>query len=227
MPSSCLLPKPSEVHRVLSFHTHSGKTKSHISSLHPDIAAQVMYRRLHTGVRRLNKLPRLTSDAPDNLERASPTSLPHSITANAKRLPHRESRYEESRPGRLIHGDIAGPFVSSAVGHYQYLLVLIDDHTRFKFAFPLVHRRDAPSRIREFIASFNSYASRSGSSAQPIATLHTDGAGEFTSDKFRNDLADLLVHKTESPPEVHALNGVAERAILSIFSHVPVSYTHL
>ena len=26
--------------------------------------------------------------------------------------------------------------------------------------------------------------------------------------------------KTESPPEVHALNGVAERAIKAIFSHV-------
>ena len=90
----------------------------------------------------------------------------------------------------------------------------------FKFAYPLAHRRDAPSKIREFIASFNSYASRPGNSIQPIGTLHTDGAGEFTSGKFRSDLADLLVHKTEAPPEVHALNGVAERAILSIFSHV-------
>ena len=30
----------------------------------------------------------------------------------------------------------------------------------------------------------------------------------------------MSVHKTESPPEVHALNGVAERAIRSIFAHV-------
>ena len=85
---------------------------------------------------------------------------------------------------------------------------------------PLVHRRDAPSKMREFIASFNSCASCPGNSVQPVGTLHTDGAGEFTSNKFREDLADLLVHKTEAPPEVHALNGVAERAILSIFSQV-------
>ena len=98
--------------------------------------------------------------------------------------------------------------------------MLVDDHTRFKFVFPLVHRRDAPAKIREFIASFNSYASRTDVSARAIGTLHTDGAGEFTSDKFRDDLAELLIHKTESPPEVHALNGVAERAILSVFSHV-------
>ena len=38
--------------------------------------------------------------------------------------------------------------------------------------------------------------------------------------KFRDELADSLVHKTESPPEVHALNGVAERAIRAIFAHV-------
>ena len=168
----------------------------------------------------MNLLPSLTSDAPANLSRAKVGACPSCVTANATHHPHRASKYEESMPGRLIHADIAGPFVKSAVGHFEYLLVLVDDHSRFKFGLPLVKRSDAPAHIRSFIASFNSFASRTGSTVQPIGTLHTDGAGEFTSGKFRDELADLSVHKTESPAEIHALNGVAERAIKSIFAHV-------
>lgn len=126
----------------------------------------------------------------------------------------------ETQPGRFIHADIAGPFLASKIGGYQYLLVLIDDHTRFKFAYPLVNRRDAPLCIRQFIASFNRMANRPGSHLQCIGILHTDGAGEFTSGKFRNELSNSLVDKTESPAEVHNLNGVAERAIRSIFAHL-------
>ena len=104
-----------------------------------------MHRRLHVGTNRLNMLPKLTADAPSNLSRAKGVDCPHCLTANAPRLPHKEKRYIESKPGRLIHADIAGPFKPSAVGHFQYLLVLVDDHTRFKFVFPLVNRKDAPS----------------------------------------------------------------------------------
>ena len=206
--------------RALSFHTRSSKSISHIASLHPDVAARYMHRRLHVGSRRMNLLPKLTADAPGNLSRAKVGSCPHCVVANATKHPHKEVRYQESTPGRLIHADIAGPFLASAVGHFKYLLVLVDDSSRFKFVFPLVDRSDAPSKIRGFIASFNAYASRTGSKVQRISTLHTDGAGEFTSGKFRDELADELVHKTESPPEIHALNGVAERAIRSLFAHI-------
>ena len=214
-------PDTSRAPSALSFQpTHSSKSISHIASLAPDTAAQYMHRRLHLGARRMNLLPSLTADAPDNLSRAKVGSCPHCVTANASHHPHRADRYEESAPGRLIHADIAGPFVKSAVGHFEYLLVLVDDHSRFKFGIPLVKRSDAPARIRSFIANFNNFASRTGSSVQPISTLHTDGAGEFTSGKFKDELSEIKVHKTESPAEVHALNGVAERAIKSIFAHV-------
>ena len=200
--------------------THSSKSISHIGSLAPDLAAQHMHRRLHVGSRRMNLLPALTADAPANLSRAKVGSCPHCVTANATLHAHKADRYVESTPGRLIHADIAGPFIKSTVNHYEYLLVLVDDHSRFKFGIPLVSRSDAPAKIRAFVASFNSFASRTGSTVQPIGTLHTDGAGEFTSGKFRDELAELSIHKTESPTEVHSLNGVAERAIKSIFAHV-------
>ena len=199
---------------------HSSKSISHISALHPDAAAIHIHRRLHAGVRRIQQLPRITADAPDNLGRARTATSPDSITANCVLHPHKQRRYVESRPGRMFHADIAGPFLKSTVGGFQYLLVLVDDHSRFKFAYPIVNRKDAPTKIRQFIASFNNLANRPGSHIQCVGTLHTDGAGEFTSGKFRDELAEKTVNKSESPPEVHALNGVAERAIRSIFSQV-------
>ena len=142
------VPKSANVPQALSFKaTHSSKSISHVASLAPDIAAQHMHRRLHVGVRRMNLLPSLTADAPANLSRAKVGSCPHCVTANATLHSHRADRYEESTPGRLIHADIAGPFIKSAVNHYEYLLVLVDDHSRFKFGIPLIKRSDAPSKI--------------------------------------------------------------------------------
>ena len=207
--------------RALFSHTvHAAKSFSHIASLSPDIAAAHLHRRLHLGSKTLSKLPQLTADTPDNVTRARTNSCPDCVTANAAHTTHTSSRYKESLPGRLIHSDIAGPFINSVKGHHKYLLVLVDDHTRFKFAFPLVDRADAPGVIRAFIASFNKVALKSGGTMSAIGSLHTDGAGEFTSRKFKETLSSLLIDKTESPPEIHALNGVAERAIRSIFAHV-------
>eukprot|EP00965_Chrysotila_dentata_P085226 2812286-Pleurochrysis_carterae.AAC.1 len=49
-----------------------------------------------------------------------------------------------------------------------------------------------------------------------VGTIHTDNAGELVSREFTDLLFDASVHATTSPPHVHALNGVAERAIRTI-----------
>ena len=53
-----------------SMFIHSSKSISHISALHPDAAARHLHRRLHAGIKRLQQLPKITADAPDNLTRA-------------------------------------------------------------------------------------------------------------------------------------------------------------
>ncbi|KAL3913473.1 MAG: hypothetical protein SGPRY_007965 [Prymnesium sp.] len=52
------------------------------------------------------------------------------------------------------------------------------------------------------------------------ALLHTDNAGEFLSHEFGELLDKEKVAQSTCPPHVHSLNGVAERAIRSIFSMV-------
>ena len=203
--------------------THSSKSISHIASLAPNIAAQYLHRRFHVGARRMNLLPPITADAPSNLSRAKVRSCPHFVAANSTLHSHSSDRYMESRPGRLIHADIPGPFAKSAIDHYKYLLAHVDDRSRLNSVIPSVSHSEAPAKIREFVASFNNFASRADSSFQPIGTRRTDGAEEFTSGKFREELSDFGVHKTESPPEFHSLTDVSDRAIKSIFAHFQLS----
>ena len=81
-------------------------------------------------------------------------------------------------------------------------------------------RDEAGAHIRRFISRFNSLAAHSQGRISKVGTLLTDGAREFLSHAVQHLLDEHGVNKIEAPPEVHALNGVAERAILSIFSQV-------
>ena len=115
---------------------------SHIASLPPDEAARHMCRRLHLGVGRMRTLPSITADAPSNLSKARASTSPFMVTANATKRAHTESRYVESQPGRLIHLDIAGPLLESRIGRFRYLMLLIDDSTRFRVAIPMRSREE-------------------------------------------------------------------------------------
>eukprot|EP00965_Chrysotila_dentata_P026982 895554-Pleurochrysis_carterae.AAC.1 len=68
------------------------------------------------------------------------------------------------------------------------------------------------------MASFSALLNkRSNRPSHVIGPLHSDNAGEFLSREFSDFLALRGVHNTTCPPHVHQLNGVAERAIRSIF----------
>ena len=171
-----------------SLMAHSVRATSHMHEYSTDAAAAHMHRRLHAGIKRLRMLPQLTADAPPRLAQAKEVACEHCMVANAPNLPHSGSRYQASHAGRLIHSDVAGPFIRTKIGHYQYLLVLVDDHTRFKFSYPIRTRSDAPAQIRVFVAAFNALASGAGGDARirPISTLLNDKAGEFVSHDFRD-----------------------------------------
>eukprot|EP00965_Chrysotila_dentata_P199744 6179563-Pleurochrysis_carterae.AAC.2 len=74
--------------------------------------------------------------------------------ANSVKLPHKGELYEPSHAGRLIHADIAGPFARTQHGDCQYRTVLVNDHSRYKAAYPMRAKFEAPIYLRRFIAFF-------------------------------------------------------------------------
>ena len=163
----------------------------------------------------------MTSDAPDSLTRAHGTACPHCTEANATHLSHPSSLYQESHAGRLLHTDIAEPFVSTRDGRYRYTLVIVDDHTRFKHVSFLAKKSEAMTAVKRFTTTFNAYASVGKETpVRIVGALHSDNAGEFLSHEFKEFLDEEGIAHTTCPPHVHSLNGVAERAIRSIMEVV-------
>eukprot|EP00965_Chrysotila_dentata_P199846 6179626-Pleurochrysis_carterae.AAC.1 len=104
-------------------------------------------------------------------------------------------------------------------GCYQYALVLVDDHTRFKSIPFRRNNLEAPTHVCNFIASFTALVNkRATRPARVVGTLHSDNAGEFLSREFTELLFEQGVHSSTCPPHVHQLNGVAERAIRTIMN---------
>ena len=106
-------------------------------------------------------------------------------------------------------------------GSAQYLLVLVDDHSRLKMAYPMRSKDEAIAYVRRFVAALNALCSRGKDEpVQVVGTLPRDNAGEFISREFREFLDDEAIASSTCPPHVHSLNGVAERAIRSIMELV-------
>ena len=195
----------------------SSVSKSFLDKLPVQHAAEIMNRRLHLGRDRLRALVDLTADAPKRLGSAGSPLREHWTEANAPHLAHPGEGYTPSHAGRLVHGDIVGPFRTSHHGQYKWALILVDDHTRFKMAYAMRAKSDAPMYVRRFLAAFKAFGSIGKTQAMSVVgALHTDNAGEFLSREFSELMDDELIHHTTCPPHVHQLNGVAERAIRSI-----------
>ena len=200
---------------------HGAKSTSHIAAQSADAAVDALHRRLHIGQDLIRKLPQITADAPANLQHGRTHSCAACLEANATRLPHKGTRYQPSRVGRLVHADIVGPFKRSLVGSYQYMLVLVDDHSRFISVHFLARKSDAPQEIRAYVANLNAMVNSTKAVAtQIVGTLHTDNAGEFLSHEFGAFLDEQLITQTTCPPHVHSLNGVAERAIRAVVENM-------
>eukprot|EP00965_Chrysotila_dentata_P045965 1527440-Pleurochrysis_carterae.AAC.1 len=151
----------------------------------PTKATERMHNRIHAGATRLRALPSITADAPPALAHGRFDGCAACTTANATRHTHDSNLYQPSYAGRLIHADIAGPFVRTHHTGYQYLLVLVDDHTRFKAVHFLKNKAEAPAHVRRFMASFSALLNkRKDRPTHVIGTLHSDNAGEFLSKEF-------------------------------------------
>eukprot|EP00966_Prymnesium_polylepis_P277813 6418589-Prymnesium_polylepis.1 len=74
--------------------------------------------------------------------------------------------------------------------------------------------------MRKFVADFNRKTGQvAGQPTRRVGAFHSDNAGEFIS-RFREFPDSSLIAQSTSPPHIHDLNGVAERAIRSCMESV-------
>ena len=206
--------------RALKATIHRPKSTSFFNALPPDEQLEMLHRRLHVGFNLIRRLGSFAADIPVSIKKGKAHDCDACKTANATRVPHPGKSYRPSHVGRLIHGDLAGPFKRSHHG-FLYFLVLVDDHSRFKQVYFLKHKSEALKRVRSFVAKLNALASiGKPEPVRIVGQLHVDNAGEFLSREFTEYLDTESITRTTCPPHVHQLNGVAERSIRSIMEIV-------
>ena len=159
--------------RGLKSGIHAANARSHVHALPADDAAATLHRRLHVSLEYIRRLGARTSDAPKHVASASRLTCAVCAEANSTSTSHGQSQYAPTHAGRLVHADIVGPFTPSFFGGSKYGLILVDDHTRFKFAYFMKAKSEAPAYVNKFIASLNAHASsKSASPVRVVGSLH-------------------------------------------------------
>jgi hypothetical protein len=93
-------------------------------------------------------------------------------------LPFDKSFSRCKLPLELIHGDLMGPCTIPSYPGSLYMLVLVDDYTRFTWVYFMKEKSEVFFRFKELKATVESVLNKK------IKRLRTENGGEFTSINF-------------------------------------------
>jgi hypothetical protein len=129
------------------------------------------------------------------------------LKAKQNKTPKRNSQKVEELADR-IHTDLGE--MQSGIGNYQYFLLLVDEHTRYIWSYPMVKKSEVQQIYTRFEAMLKTQFGRT------IKSLRSDNAGEIISNKFQDHIEDTGTFFEVSIAYAHEQNGLAERHIRTI-----------
>jgi transposase InsO family protein len=136
------------------------------------------------------------------------------------------NRYEQQRPGELVHLDIKKLARFDRAGHrllgrgrgrfetgagYEYVHVCVDDYSRLAYVELLPDERGATAA-----AFLERAAQRFASRGVTIERVLTDNGSGFISERFRDRCRQLRIRHTRTRPRRPQTNGKAERFIQTL-----------
>jgi len=116
-----------------------------------------------------------------------------------------EKEGSASRPLELIHTDVCGPFRTRTPQGEEYLILFIDDFSRFVWLGLMKHKDEAFEKFKSFKALVEN------ESDHKIKCLRSDRGGEFTSNEFFDFCEEHGIRREFSTARTPQQNGVAER----------------
>ena len=202
----------------------------------PISAEQLAHERAgHPSMSRLQSLS--SSKAMDDLPKLDyPSWQPRSVAAETVCGPcalgaqHRRAfgdavpeQHRATEPLQRVHADLAGPVsfpqrsneqqqLVSVLGAAKYLLVIVDEWSRRIFVVALHNKAEAAAKIVAWCKAAQRTHGRQ------LREFHTDGGGEFLGKALlQKYFLDEGVRHTTTQPHTPQHNGIAERAIRSVF----------
>ncbi|CEM35417.1 unnamed protein product [Vitrella brassicaformis CCMP3155] len=126
------------------------------------------------------------------------------VQAKMKIRPYLNNAFRHSSPGDLVHVDLAQIKQLSERG-FKYLMVMVDDHSRYVQAYFLKKKSIAPKAFMHYCTAIR----------MPKA-VRTDGGAELIAGTWKAFCEQHQIRQEQSLPHHQSQNGVAERTIGAI-----------
>ena len=108
-------------------------------------------------------------------------------------------------PLELIHVDLCGPSAIESIAGNKYILVMVDEFSRFTWVFFLKRKSEATPTIINFIKSIEV------SLRKTVRKIRSDNGSEFKNQAMEDFLTNKGISHNFSAPYTPQQNGVVER----------------
>ncbi|KAK3001833.1 hypothetical protein RJ639_022241 [Escallonia herrerae] len=135
------------------------------------------------------------------------------------RLPFKRSSNQRSTLLELVHTDLMGPTRTPSYSGHSYVMVLVDDHSRFTWVKFFKEKSEALSKFMEFKDAIEKEFGKK------VKCLRSDNGGEYMSDVFLQYCDDNNILRQMTCPDTPQQNGVVERK-LGYLSSICLSWLH-
>ncbi|WVZ76468.1 hypothetical protein U9M48_024444 [Paspalum notatum var. saurae] len=115
------------------------------------------------------------------------------------------SQVMTSYPGELLHMDTVGPAQGASVSGKWYVLVIVDDFSRFSWVFFMEFKDEAFGFVWDLVLRLRN------ESLKAMRAIRSDNGGEFRNSRFENFCRGLGLEHQFSSPYTPPQNGVVER----------------
>jgi hypothetical protein len=109
-----------------------------------------------------------------------------------------------STPLDLIHSDLMGPFPHPSINKERFVLIFVDDFSRFTWIYFLRKKSEVFQHLKDFKALVETQ------SGKKIKVLRTDNGGEYVNHEIHNIFHEAGIQLQHTVPYTLQQNGVVE-----------------
>lgn len=178
-----------------------------------NVSAHTWHRRFgHVAVRRIKKSIALSDEAEICINGEDEFCLSCALHKCKKKAHLPLEKPATDAPLKLVHVDLHIPSVPSLNGH-RYLLVIVDDHTRYTWSMASQRKRDVVDALKQWHRQTLNEHPKRGRSNRRIMVVRSDQGTEFKNEALDTYLASEGIKMQTSVSYEPLQNGVVERRI--------------